>query len=277
MTICSKINDKIKSAIIQKEPLSFGKLGGIEASHIYQYLSRGRPSLVRGSTLFVNAGIYVSNESELKQWCDYYIQAIKSLDYVVEWCPEQGDKAVIKTVWDGKEIGNDFSDIEPYKHAEQGWHYALSDKTLLCVSPFSDTIKQQIPYYGKIWKGASIGDVVTVRSPYSEALTDEKPIPWLDKYNKMTDEIAKLDFDFASVGCGGFSLLICDFIKQQMGKPCVHLGGSNQLLFGIQGGRFDWHGAPGGKAYGYGEEYWTRPLDHEIPIKYKLVEGGCYW
>ena len=90
----SQINAKITEAIVNGLPLSFGKLGGIEASHIYQYLKTGQAQLVRGSTLFVNAGIYVRNQQELRQWCDHYIEAIKDLDYVLQWCPEQGDEAL---------------------------------------------------------------------------------------------------------------------------------------------------------------------------------------
>lgn len=268
----SIINNKIKESINKSLPLSFGKLGGIESSHIYQYLKTGQPQLVRGSTLFVNAGIYVRNQQELRQWCDYYIEAIKDLDYVLQWCPEQGDEAVIQSIWHGKEIFYSFQDLEPYTHEQNGWHYSLSDKKVLCVSPFSDTIQQQSDQYNKIWNGASVGEVLTVRSPYSEALTGKSPVPWLSKYNTMKDEIEKLDFDFATVGCGGFSLLICDFIKK-LGKPCVHLGGGNQLLFGIKGKRWDNHKVLS-KFY---NEYWTRPLTHEIPTKNTLVEGGCYW
>ena len=133
-------------------------------------------------------------------------------------------------------------------------------------------MKQQAQKFDKIWK-CNIGDVVTVTSPYSEALTGEQPRPWRDKLNNMLEQIDKLDFDFATVGCGGFSLIICDHIKK-MGKPCVHLGGGNQILYGICGKRwddgfskYDWYGGP----------EWTRPLNHEVPPMKNYVEGGCYW
>ena len=89
----------------------------------------------------------------------------------------------------------------------------------------------------------------------------------------VLSQIDDLDFDFATVGCGGFSLMVCDHIKK-MGKPCVHLGGGNQILYGIRGKRWD----SGFKEHEwYGTEHWIRPLGHETPAGQHMVEGGCYW
>ena len=233
------INEKIKQAIQETLPLSFGKIGSIEAAHISRYLI-WKNSVNYNPSLFINAGVYVKDEDDFIEWFNDYIESVK--------------------------------DIEPYTHKEDGWHYSLSDKKVLFVSPFSDTVKEQAKKYNKIWNGASIGEVLTVRSPYSEALTGEPPTRWASKLNKMIDEIRELDFDFATVGCGGLSLSVCRFIKS-MGKPCVHLGGGNQLLFGIKGKRWDDHELLS-KFY---NEHWIRPLAHEVPKNNTLVEGGCYW
>lgn len=250
---------------------SIGKLGGIEASHIHRYLTVG-PALVRGYSLYTNAGIYCENEQSLIEWCERYIKAVQDLDYVLKWCPEQGDEYVINTVGSGK-ILTDFNQLEPFMHGEAGWHYNLSDRKVLCVSALSDTVTQQAEKYGDIWPGASIGDVVTVRSTYSEALTGLDPVDWRDKMSRLKDEIGKADFDFAVVGCGGYSLEICQFIKA-MGKSVVHLGGAVQLLFGIRGKR--WDGCFASEKW-YGTQAWVRPMPHEVPVKCELVENGCYW
>ena len=252
-------------------PTSIGKLGGIEASHIYQYLTKG-PALVRGYSLYVNAGIYCPDEQSLIEWCNSYIAAIKDLDYVLRWCPEQGDEFVINSVGSGQ-ILTDFNQLEPFTHREAGWHYDLADKKVLVVSPLADTITQQATKYGDIWPGASVGEVVTVRSTYSEALTGFQPVDWRIKMDTLKDDISEADFDFAVVGCGGYSLEICQFIKA-MGKSVVHLGGATQILFGIRGKR--WDGCFAAEGW-YGTQAWVRPLPHEVPVKCDLVENGCYW
>lgn len=263
-------NEKIKEAINKTLPLSFGKMGSIEAMHVSQYMTSGY--LRSNPSLFINAGIYTQDQEDLKLWLDDYIESVKDLDYILQWCKEQGDQFVIDKVWSGKGIFNKFTEIEPYTHEKDGWHYSLSDKKVLFISPFSDTVKEQAKKYDKVWNGAGIGDVITVTSPYSEALTGEVPIKWSDKLEAMLDKIKDLDFDFATVGCGGFSLSVCRFIKS-MGKPCVHLGGGNQLLFGIKGKRWDEHEL----LSKYYNEHWVRPLAHEVPKNNTLVEGGCYW
>ena len=100
------------------------------------------------------------------------------------------------------------------------------------MAPFPETIKKQIPKYSKIWDGAEVGEVKVVRSPYSAALTGETPRPYSEILDEICAEIETSEFDVATVGCGGYSLMICDFIKS-LGKPSIQLGGANQILFGI--------------------------------------------
>ena len=247
-------------------------MGGIEASHIYQYLANG-PALVRGQSLYVNAGIYCENKQSLVAWCNQYIEAIRDLDYILQWCPEQGDEAVIKGIKAKGTILTDFNQIEPFTLGTDGWHYNLADKRVLCISPLHDTITQQAAKYGDIWPGATIGSVIVRGIGYSEALTGLPPVDWQSKMERLKEEVSKLEFDFAVVGCGGYSLEICRFIKS-MGKSAIHLGGGTQLLFGIRGKRWDECFA---SEKWYGNDAWVRPLPHEIPVKNNIVENGCYW
>jgi hypothetical protein len=60
-----------------------------------------------------------------------------------------------------------------------------------------------------------------------------------------------------------------------LGKQALHLGGATQLLFGIKGKRWEDPKQDYGKRFF--NEYWVRPLPHEIPEGSESVEGGCYW
>jgi len=263
------MNELIKNAINDSKPKAFGKMGNVEASHILTYLNN-TPSLI-GQQLFVNAGIYADSLDTFVSWCRHYLKSVKNLDSILQWCNE--DKLVLSQMGYKGDVQNSFEGIEPFVLGEEGWHYQLKDKTVLCVSPFPDTVQTQVRKFNKIWNGAEIGNLITVKSPYSEALTGEKPKPWIDKLDDMISQINHLDFDFATVGCGGFSLIICDHIKK-LGKPCVHLGGGNQILYGIRGKRWD----EGFKHHEwYGTKEWIRPLPHETPPRKFYVEGGCYW
>jgi len=269
-----QVNSEIINCIENKTPSIFGKIGGIESSHLAYYLTHNRPALVRGNTLFVNAGIYVETEEQLKLWCDSYLNAVKNTDYMLQWCPEQGDELVINNVWQGKFLFNEFKGLEPF-FMDEGWHKKLEDKTLLSVGPFKDTVLSQSEKYKDIWN-CEIGNTKAVRTPYPEALTGEPPVLWSEKLDYIFEELSSIgEFDVATVGAGGFSLLICDFIKK-MGKPCIHLGGGNQLLFGISGGRWD-NSEKFINSSWYNTKCWTRPFKHETPSGKNLVENGCYW
>lgn len=262
------INEEIKSAIINGKPMSFGKMGNVESFHLKNYLSGH--NIVNGQ-LFVNAGIHAPTIEDYAAWCSEYLSAVQNLDYILQWHPS--DQQFVEHMFPKERIFTSFEGLEPFMLGEEGWQYSLHDKKVLCVSPFPETVQMQTDKFGKIWKGAQIGEVVTVRSPYSEALTGEPPISWQHKFRDMIKEIYELDFDFATVGCGGFSLMVCDYIKR-LGKPSVHLGGGNQILYGIRGKRWD----EGFKQHRwYGTEDWIRPLPHEVPPMKNFVEGGCYW
>ena len=90
---------------------------------------------------------------------------------------------------------------------------------------------------------------------------------------KMKRDIEKIDFDIAIVGCGAYGMNLGAFIKRDLGKSVLHLGGMLQLLFGIKGKR--WEADPRYNAL-YTDS-WTRPLQHEVPSANARIENGCYW
>lgn len=96
---------------------------------------------------------------------------------------------------------------------------------------------------------------------------------WIDAFEYMKKEIASRDFDVALLGCGAYRMPLGAYIKDELKKPAIHVGGVLQLLFGIKGKRWD-ENSIGRQLY---NQYWVRPTDELKPNNYKLVEDGCYW
>jgi hypothetical protein len=96
---------------------------------------------------------------------------------------------------------------------------------------------------------------------------------WLESLEFMKSEISDIDFDIALLGCGGYGMPLASFIKNELNKPSIYIGGGLQILFGIKGDRWDNH-EDVGKFY---NSYWSRPLQTERPDAANSVEGGCYW
>ena len=99
---------------------------------------------------------------------------------------------------------------------------------------------------------------------------------WLETYNIMCEDINKLDFDIALLGCGGYGLPLCNYIYSDLKKSAIYIGGAIQLLFGVMGARWE------------NSDYWKkiikenntkfiRPSKEEQMKNQTAVEGGCYW
>ena len=99
---------------------------------------------------------------------------------------------------------------------------------------------------------------------------------WLETYNLMINDISKLEFDIALLGCGGYGLPLCEFIKSKMNKSAIYIGGGLQLLFGVMGKRWEsreeWQ-----KIITENNSKFIRPSNEEIMKNNTNIEGGCYW
>lgn len=159
---------------------------------------------------------------------------------------------------------------------EQPWTWLLKGKKVLVVHPFTETIQRQYQRRELIFPGWDIlpeFELITIKAVQTIAgQKDERFQTWFDALNYMTEEIEKIDFDVALLGCGAYGMPLAARIKK-MGKQVIHEGGGLQLLFGIRGKR--WDGMP--EAQKLFNEYWVYPSENETPAGSGKVEEGCYW
>ncbi len=268
------INVEIIESILNKNPKSFGKIGSVESSYINHYLEGYDFEFISkkyDDLLYTSAGIYIEDETDFQNWSEMYINAIKNTNFLLQW--SNADKKLLSKIKRKDNISRSFIGLEPFTLGKNGWHYFLKDKKILCISPFSKSIQANIKNYSSIWNNAHIGKVYTIQASYPEILEGKNPTNWQIKLDKVIDQINKVDFDVATIGYGGFSLIIGDYIRN-LGKTSIHLGGSNQILYGIKGKRWD----KNFEAYSwYGGNYWIRPSKNEVPKFNKMLEGGAYW
>lgn len=159
------------------------------------------------------------------------------------------------------------------------WTKYLKGKKVLVVHPFVDSIRYQYEH-----NRDKLFDNPDVLPEFKELLTikavqtisdqqDERFDTWFDALQFMKDEISKLDFDIALIGCGAYGMCLAAHVKR-MGKQAVHLAGWTQMLFGVYGERWIKDQPQYSK---YINEYWIRPLESEKPMGAEKVENGCYW
>ena len=79
-----QINSLIKEAIVQCSPMSIGKIGIVESANLDSYLYGSNE--IKGSELFVNAGVYTTNYQDFVDWCESYLERKKfKLYYAMEF------------------------------------------------------------------------------------------------------------------------------------------------------------------------------------------------
>lgn len=92
----------------------------------------------------------------------------------------------------------------------------------------------------------------------------------------MCRDIEKLDFDIAILGCGGYGLPLCNFVKTKLGKSAIYIGSGLQLLFGVMGKRWEniemWK-----NIIQDNETSFIKPSNDEICQNMSSIESGCYW
>lgn len=159
------------------------------------------------------------------------------------------------------------------------WTKYLKGKKVLVVHPFVDSIRYQYEHNrDKLFDNPDVlpefKELLTVKAVQTISDQQDKRFDtWFDALQFMKDEISKLDFDIALIGCGAYGMCLAAHVKR-MGKQAVHLAGWTQMLFGVYGERWIKDQPQYSK---YINEYWIRPLESEKPKGAEKVENGCYW
>lgn len=166
--------------------------------------------------------------------------------------------------------------IEPFTR-EEPWTRALQGKKVLVINPFASIIERQ--YKEKREKLFQNPDVLpefsleTMDSVwYSQAGKDERFRTWFDAYDYLFYEALKRDFDIALLGCGLFGFPLATRLKLA-GKQAIHMGSASQLLFGINGKRWQ----ESGGLVKVVNENWVTPPKELAPSNPEKLDNCCYW
>jgi hypothetical protein len=272
-------NNFISHHLKHNKLFAAGKMGVTEGKILYFYMTQKRidlPSLEEG---FIHSGIFPKTEQTVQFFCKEYLESIKCLDLAPQWCTciLPFEQNIYKT-YNPNCYNTRLQDLEPY-YFSRPWSDQLEGKKVLVISSFAKSILHQYTNLEKIWPSylKKNFELEVVKFPFSIGLSDDKEMAQYNSYenclNHYKEIISKKTFDFCIVGAGAYALPLCSFIKNKIKKPCLHLGGAIQVLFGIHGSRWK----SNTEIQKYVNSYWKRPFPEEIPANYKLEEDGCYW
>ncbi len=264
--------DAIYERIMSKKPTMICRYGKVEINAMKEMalvLNKEKEySDSNFSLLETNAGFFPVNYASVKKFYERMRKDSAEVDMLGSWCSEEiYFKDLIKN---SKKIV--LRDITPF-FSSNPWSRALEGKKVLVISPFDETIKKQYKKREKLFNNPLIlpkFELITLRSVNSIKGNDVGFKDWFAALKHMENQISKIDFDVAILGCGAYGFPLAAHIKK-MGKIGIHLGGSTQLLFGVKGKRWEEHN------FKLINEHWVRPSKSERPKNYKKVEGGTYW
>jgi len=281
-------NKKIIELIKKNEPFTVCRLGnGYETYITYEYIKTNK---INENYLHPNVnlnGIYSkTNEIEkFKKYCELYNEAIINTDFLACFVLDNNYITNIQNDYSIKynlSVGHSRV-IEPFyllMENEIPWSHYLVNKKVLIVNPFVESFKEQIKNGFEIFK-----DNRTIFLPNQEFIFYESyqtiagnhiHNDWYETFNIMCNDIEKLDFDIALLGCGGYGLPLCNFIKNKMKKSAIYIGGGLQLLFGVMGTRWE-NNEMWKKIIEENDCKFIRPSKDEICNNFKNIENGCYW
>lgn len=223
-----------------------------------------------------NSGVFPASLDIASRFAELSISDLPQIDVLGSWLA--GEKVFASELSSAKKV--QLFNLEPF-FANNPWTKYLEGKKVLVVHPFAKTIEMQYEKRELLFKNKDIlpkFELVTYKAVQSIGGEIEYK-DWFDALEKMENDIDKIDYDIAIIGCGAYGLSLAAHIKRS-GKKAVHLGGVTQILFGIIGKR--WENPTramciNGSYPNLMNEYWCRPSKSETPNNANKVEGACYW
>ena len=272
----------IRVGILSGKPYMVGRYGGCENNIVASYYLNKKLGISipdeKFDMLCNNAGFFPRDKNLIPDFVHLMQQAGKEVDMLGIWNWILEDYIIEKDAPNAQLTRLRF--IEPWVSSTP-WSSALKGKKVLVVHPFSETIKSQ--YENKrelLFNNPDMlpeFDLLVYKSVQSIAGNIPKEFnTWFDALNKMQDDIRKMDFDIAIIGCGAYGFPLAAFVKRELNKQAIHLGGATQLLFGVTGNRWE-QGDYKDDFKDIINEHWVRPSQKEKVQNSSSIEGSCYW
>jgi hypothetical protein len=235
--------------------------------------------------LSINAGIYAKNPNDIEKYYSYYFNSIERSEGI----------AIFRTIPCIKECEDYFTEqkkipavtyqvLEPFYCILENikpWTHFLEGKKILIVSPFVESFKKQLANGFRLFKDENNSIFLPNQEfvfykCFNTSAGNNLHNSWIETFIIMCTDISKLDFDIALLSCGGYGIPICHFIKKNLNKSSIYIGGGLQLFFGIMGKRWE-NSDIINKIIKENNCQFIRPTENEKIQNLGLIENGCYW
>lgn len=217
-------------------------------------------------------GVFPGDDVTLGRFSESALEASRQLDVFASWSARE--EFLRRSYFPSAKI-IPLEGLDPF-FCTHPWTRVLAGKRVLVVHSFAETIRRQYARRQHLFANSemlpkfeltayqSVMSYLGLKTPYRD---------WFEALEKMQRDLSKLDFDVAILGCGAYGLNLGAFIKRDLRRQAVVMGGVSQLLFGIKGGRFDQRP----EIAALYNDAWCRADGPERPDNFQQHEGGAYW
>jgi hypothetical protein len=280
------LQDFIKTKFIKNESFFIGRLSGNETRLTGNILSKIYTTDHHLLSNMLNvAGIQFHSIHDIIEYIDLYHHSVIHSNLLGVW--EAGMYSQAKNYYDIlnskykhiKQICAQSLEFFYYSDSEKyDLHHIIQNKKILIISSHKITIENQLHNIDKIFNRPllNISNEYYIYKPPQQNAGNQDEHSWQYHYNIMKNDLDNIkknifNFDIAFVSCGGYGMIISDYIYSELKTSVIYIGGSLQLFFGIKGNR--WLKNPKIVM----NEYWVNVDEKDKPKNISLCEGGCYW
>ena len=277
-------NNKIIELIELNKPFYITRLGDQVSviSILYMINKNINTDLLKNDNSLYNDGIYSKNGlSKIELFCKMYNKSVIESNYLASFENLYvNNQNFYKNNFNVNQIHSQV--LEPFYLLEKNvipWTHYLKNKKILIIHPFIKSFKKQLNNDFQIFKDKPLFDKnqqFIFYKCYQTIAGNHIHNDWYETFTLMCEDIKNIDFDIALLGCGGYGLPLCHFIKTELNKSSIYIGGGLQLLFGVFGGRWEnsefWK-----KIIEENECKFIKPSEEEICKNSNTIENNCYW
>jgi len=274
----------------KKAPFFIGRLSGNEPNLCGKVLTKTQIPQHLIAEMLNAAGIQFLENDDLKEYVKLYNNSCKNSTLLSIWADGMYTQAkpyyefLSKMYPQQKRICAQA--LEPFyfvDHPEYQFNKCFVNKKVLIITSHEETTKKQLSKHTTMFNKPIFDESTEfyIYKPVQQNGGNHDSNSWKHHFDNMRNDIVELkkefDFDIAMVSCGGFGMLISDYIYSELHKSTMYIGGGLQLYFGIMGNRWKTHPIISKLQ----NERWTTVLEEDKPPALasnpRLCENSCYW
>lgn len=279
---------KLQTFILNSnKPFFIGRLSGNETRFVGDILSGNSVSPDLFRNMLYGAGISFSDTADIELYIQLYDIAVSHCDMLGVWNGNMRMQAANYY----RHLDTEHAKIpqiaaqalEPYYYMDSSkyqFHKIFENKRVLIISSHYETVKAQIDKRSTLFNQPIFSDSTQffVYKPPQQNGGSHNGQSWVEHADKMRFDLKnikenKFDFDIALVSCGGFGMIMSDYIFSSLKTSVMYVGGALQIYFGIMGQRW----TSNDRIARHMNNEWVRPMDQDKPKHPNLCENNCYW